>query len=209
MVRAQVDLATATGLPSALALAPSPPSSPRHRAWDILGAWGARWLTPWRPRPLDCAQSLQVVLIGVAVFLIAWLGLALSHATGRIACIWLANGIVSATLLRRPASERAGLLGGALAVTTATVRHRSSSILRKLGGHGLQSNGVELPTYYDPQYECEMEILGFDSDCPNPKYKHWIQECQHRLGKVPVVLPETRCDRTDAKTRLLQNQSMN
>ena len=115
MVRAQVDLATATGLPSALALAPSPPSSPRHRAWDILGAWGARWLTPWRPRPLDCAQSLQVVLIGVAVFLIAWLGLALSHATGRIACIWLANGIVSATLLRRPASERAGLLGGALA----------------------------------------------------------------------------------------------
>jgi len=101
------------------------------------------------------------------------------------------------------------LLGGALAVTTATVRHRSSSILRRLGGHGLFSNGVELPPYYDPQYECEMEILGFDSDRPNPKYKHWIQECQHRLGKVPVVLPDTHCSSPDAKMRMLHTQSMN
>ena len=81
------------------------------------------------------------------------------------------------------------LLGGALAVTTATIRHRSATILRKLGGHGLLSDGVELPSYYDPQYECQMEILGFDSDNPNPKYLEWIHECQRKLRNLTVICP--------------------
>jgi len=79
------------------------------------------------------------------------------------------------------------LLGGALATTTATFRHRSSTILRKMGGYGLLNGGEELPSYYDPQYECEMEILGFDSDRPNPKYHGWIQECHRRLKGLTVV----------------------
>lgn len=101
------------------------------------------------------------------------------------------------------------LLGGALAVTTATIRHRSSTILRKLGGYALHSDGVELPSYYDPQYECEMEILGFDSDRPNPKYSHMIQECQRRMGRIPVVLPGTHSEGGKPGKHILQNQSMN
>jgi len=78
-------------------------------------------------------------------------------------------------------------LGGALAVTTATIRHRSSSILRKLGAFGLSVGGIELPAYYDPQHECEMEILGFDSDHPNPKYRDRIEECRNRIRSLMVV----------------------
>jgi hypothetical protein len=101
------------------------------------------------------------------------------------------------------------LLGGALAVTTATIRHRSSTILRKLGGHGLHSDGVELPSYYDPQYECEMEMLGFDSDRLNPKYNHWIQECQHRMGRIPIVSPDTGAEDRDMGKHIFQSHSMN
>jgi len=86
------------------------------------------------------------------------------------------------------------LLGGALAITMATRRHRSSEILRKLGGHRLYSGGIELPSYYDSQYECEMEILGFDSDNPNPKYEMWIQECQRKVRSLTVICSEPLCE---------------
>lgn len=86
----------------------------------------------------------------------------------------------------------ARLLGGAVAITTATFRHHSSSILRKLGGRGLVSDGVELPSYYDPQYECEMEILCFDSDYPTPKYVEHVQQCEWNLADAPVVCPLLR-----------------
>src|SRR5688572_3757087 len=54
----------------------------------------------------------------------------------------------------------AKFFGGAVAITTATFRHHSSSILRRLGGRALvNEEGIELPSYFDPQYNCEMEIL--------------------------------------------------
>ena len=82
----------------------------------------------------------------------------------------------------------ARLFGGAVAVTTATFRHHSSSILRKLGGHGLVTKeGIELPSYYDPKYKCEMEILRFDTDSPNPRYLDRIKYCQQKLATVPAI----------------------
>jgi hypothetical protein len=78
-------------------------------------------------------------------------------------------------------------LGGALAIATATVRHNSSAILRKLGGSSLVDGEIELPVYYDPQYECDMEVLSFDSRCPNPKYEEWIQDCQRNLSNITAL----------------------
>ncbi|MBI3279847.1 MAG: hypothetical protein HYZ57_08410, partial [Acidobacteria bacterium] len=63
----------------------------------------------------------------------------------------------------------ARLLNGALGITTVTTRHHSCSILRRLGGRSLLDDGVELPSYFDPVYKCEMEILRFDSASPNPR----------------------------------------
>lgn len=78
-------------------------------------------------------------------------------------------------------------LGGAIGLTTATVRHSSSTILRRLGGAYLHADGAALPGYFDPRYDCQMELLRFDSRKPNPKYATLIERIQDRLASVHVV----------------------
>ena len=48
------------------------------------------------------------------------------------------------------------LHGGVLGLTTATMRHCSSTILRRIGGSGLAADGLPLPSYYDPHYRCDI-----------------------------------------------------
>ncbi len=79
------------------------------------------------------------------------------------------------------------LLGGALGISTATTRHGSSSMLRRIGGRPLVADGVALPAYYDPHYKCEMEVLHFDSSDPSPRYWNWIGECLASLRSVRVI----------------------
>jgi hypothetical protein len=76
--------------------------------------------------------------------------------------------------------------GGALGITTATVRHASSTILRRLGGSQLEVKGVKVPAYYDPKYRCEMELLRFDSRRPNAKYAGLIDLLKVKLSNVSV-----------------------
>jgi hypothetical protein len=83
----------------------------------------------------------------------------------------------------------AQLLGGAVGVSTATTRHSSSSIVRRIGGRSLVGMGVELPSYYDPEYKCEMEVIRFDSMAPNLRYASVIDECRHYLRSVTVLRP--------------------
>jgi len=77
--------------------------------------------------------------------------------------------------------------GGALGITTATIRHRSSSILCRLGGQPLEVDGTVLPPYYDPQYDCMMEILRFDSRSPNPRYNALVEQLHLKLFDTRVV----------------------
>jgi hypothetical protein len=79
-------------------------------------------------------------------------------------------------------------LGGALGLTTATVRHSSSTILRRLGGSLLGSGDSIVPSYYDPKYDCEMELLRFDSRRPNARYGGLIEMLGRRLGNVSVFV---------------------
>jgi hypothetical protein len=81
-------------------------------------------------------------------------------------------------------------LGGALGITTATVRHSSSTILRRLGGRHLEFGGSTIPAYYDPQYECQMELLRFDSRRPNAKYNGLIELLRRKLARVSVIASE-------------------
>ena len=46
------------------------------------------------------------------------------------------------------------IAGGALGLTTATVRHASSSILRRLGGRHLEADGVVVP----PSLRCSVQV---------------------------------------------------
>jgi hypothetical protein len=81
----------------------------------------------------------------------------------------------------------AQMLGGAVCVTTATHRHCSASILRRIGGRPLTHQGMELPAYYEPQYDCKMEILKFYSWAPNPRYAMWIKQMREELSRVTVI----------------------
>jgi hypothetical protein len=78
-------------------------------------------------------------------------------------------------------------LGGAIPFSYVTRRHGSASILRRMGGRPLEYRGTQLPVYYDPQYECEMEILKFCSWSPNPRYSVWIDEIKTSLRATQVV----------------------
>ena len=78
--------------------------------------------------------------------------------------------------------------GGAVGLSCATTRHHSSSILKRIGGRPLKASGVEVSSYYDAQYACEMELLSFDSESPNQRYASWIRDCREVLHQVPVVV---------------------
>ncbi|HWC95106.1 MAG TPA: hypothetical protein VG456_00115 [Candidatus Sulfopaludibacter sp.] len=82
------------------------------------------------------------------------------------------------------------LLGSSTGVATATFRHGSASILRRIGLAPLQAHGEELPPYFDPHYGCQMEVLQFDSRFPNPKYVEKVSQLSRLLMSAPVVCRE-------------------
>jgi hypothetical protein len=82
------------------------------------------------------------------------------------------------------------LLGSSVGVATATFRHSSATILRRIGLSTLQTDGEEIPPYHDPQYGCLMQILRFDSRFPNPRYRTWVMSLMADLTNAPVVCRE-------------------
>jgi hypothetical protein len=90
-------------------------------------------------------------------------------------------------LLALAAYSLGSISGGALGLTTATVRHASSTILRRLGGSDLPSPDGPVPPYFDPRYNCEMELLRFDSRRPPTKFQSLIDSLKDKLAVVPVV----------------------
>jgi hypothetical protein len=90
------------------------------------------------------------------------------------------------------------ILGNCIGLATATSRHGSAPILRRIGLHGLPVEGGEVPAYFDPKYGCEMELLRYDSRHPNPKYADWIEELSEFLLYSEVVCADTFVDRKRA-----------
>jgi hypothetical protein len=89
----------------------------------------------------------------------------------------------------------AQILGGCVGISTATERHHSSSILRRIGGRSLECDGTELPSYYDPQYQCQMEVLRFDSSLPDASCRRWVEQLGQRLTEVTVVIAKEPAER--------------
>jgi hypothetical protein len=81
----------------------------------------------------------------------------------------------------------AGLWGGCLGSCTATVRHGSSSILRRIGGASMGVDGCTLPPYEDPQYGCFMELLKFDSRFPEPRFLPLINQLRTQLSTATAI----------------------
>jgi hypothetical protein len=79
------------------------------------------------------------------------------------------------------------LLGGVAGITTANTGHHSSSILRRIGGTPLAAGEVAFPSFYEPHYRAELEILCLDSFRPNPAYDRYIQDCLAALQIATVI----------------------
>jgi hypothetical protein len=79
------------------------------------------------------------------------------------------------------------LQGGALVIATATARHCSAPILRRMGGAPMQADGVSLSPYYDERYKCEMELLRFDTRKPTARFARLVDGIRNDLATVPVI----------------------
>jgi hypothetical protein len=98
------------------------------------------------------------------------------------------RGTIEALRIAMASYSLAQTLGGCVGITTATERHHSRSILRRIGGRSLEAGGTQLPTYYDPQYRCQMEVLRFDSRAPSALCKTWVDQLSRQLAEVPVMI---------------------
>jgi len=83
-------------------------------------------------------------------------------------------------------------IGGTIGLATANTGHHCSTILRRMGGRPLERAGQPIPSYYEPRYRAELEILRFDSAEPNPRYAAQIERSLHALGTVMVISAEER-----------------
>jgi hypothetical protein len=79
------------------------------------------------------------------------------------------------------------VLGGAYVTATATVRHSSAAILRRLGGAPFANDGEEIPSYYDPRYGCAMELLRFDTRRPATKFVRLVDCLKAEFSTLPVL----------------------
>jgi hypothetical protein len=79
------------------------------------------------------------------------------------------------------------MLGGCIGITTANVAHSCSSILRRFGGDYLEFEGKPIPSYFDPKYNTEIDLLRFDSRHPSPRYAGLIDGVMRTLANVSLV----------------------
>lgn len=79
------------------------------------------------------------------------------------------------------------MIGGCLSSCTATVRHRSAMILRRIGGQSLSFDGEVIPPYTDPQYGCLMEVLRFDSRVVDGRFAQLVRQMRDKLEASTVI----------------------
>jgi hypothetical protein len=96
------------------------------------------------------------------------------------------RGTIEALRLVLAAFALGEALGGFVVISTATRRHGSASMLKRIGGRPLEYQSSEVPSYLDPNYKCEMEVLRFYSWAPHPRFRGWMNEIKMQLQTAPV-----------------------
>jgi hypothetical protein len=76
-------------------------------------------------------------------------------------------------------------LGGGMGLTTASTRHHASLILRRLGGSPLAG----FAPYYEPSFDCTIELLEFDIRHLEPRYAVKLEELKAELRRTPIYCP--------------------
>jgi hypothetical protein len=73
---------------------------------------------------------------------------------------------------------------------TATVRHQSAAILKKIGGQRWMSHqqpDQNLSAYFDPEYGCDMELLRFQAFGVNPRFEPMLPKAEKLLVEADVL----------------------
>jgi hypothetical protein len=76
--------------------------------------------------------------------------------------------------------------GGCRGLATATVRHASSSMLRRMGAGSLEVDGEELAPYQDARYGCTMELLRFGRS-PAKRFEPLVADLKSMLQTIPAI----------------------
>ena len=97
-----------------------------------------------------------------------------------------------ATTIALSAFAWSQLAGHCVAYVTATVKHGSASMLKRLGATPLTCEGEELPQYFDTSYGCGMQILRLQTGCLHSRFSANIEELKTTLTKAPVFRPFAR-----------------
>jgi hypothetical protein len=90
----------------------------------------------------------------------------------------------------------AQILGDCIGYLTATVKHGSSTILHRLGGRNLETEGQPIPRFFEPAWGCDMELLRFDTNSLNPRFETTLELARRRLLTSPVFSPDAPCRRS-------------
>ena len=99
------------------------------------------------------------------------------------------------------------LIGGAIALTTATLRHKSAEILKRLGGVRLRTEELEMPRYFDPAYGCQMEILQFTEDGYSTSCHDLVMSLTRDMARATVITPRTESWRPSVHPGVLANNA--
>jgi hypothetical protein len=144
-----------------------------HLSQSVL-AQCSRWGSPLK-RAVEAELNLARLLDLPYVEVGGWALLESLHGTG----LAVAMALVMYALSRR--------LGGAMGITTANNANCAASLLRRIGGRCLESEDGKFPSYHDPHYRCEIEILRFYSWSPNPRYAGHIEDLEAEVLRMPVL----------------------
>lgn len=79
------------------------------------------------------------------------------------------------------------MMGGCICLCTATHRNHSASILRRIGGTSIRHLKEEIPSYFDPQYGCMMDILRFTSANVANQFSLRVADMKKHLTQGVIV----------------------
>jgi hypothetical protein len=83
------------------------------------------------------------------------------------------------------------ILDDCIGFLTATARHGSATMLRRLGARNLQAHGQTIPGYFEPAWGCNAELLRFDTNSLNPRFEAALVSARCQLLTSLVFSPES------------------
>lgn len=95
-------------------------------------------------------------------------------------------------------------LGGGRGITTATTRHGSSSILRRLGGY----HGHNLPAYYEPRYGCNIEVIFFNSKALKERHAARLDKLRAQFQNIDFVGGRSGRDEAEAASAISEGTGL-